>query len=224
MPTEPDRARVSTAAVAARAPGDGPPRDDRSGSGWLDATARPWCAELEEHAETIRAEMERLVDQKVWFVWGAGSYSHNFTRSNEAEILATAARSPKERLGAGKDPRWRLFGLYLKGNRVAENCARCPRTTEIVARIPRMVNAGFSCLEAGYRLHPHAGYDNTIYRTHLGLRVPPGDCVLRVSGEARRWQFGKTLMFDDTFTHEAWNLTPENRIVLIVDTLNHNAA
>ena len=86
-----------------------------------------------------------------------------------------------------------------------------------------MVNAGFSCLEAGYRLHPHAGYDPTLYRTHLGLRIPSGECALRVDGEARSWEAGKTLMFDDTYLHEAWNLTPEHRIVLIVDTLNHNA-
>ena len=202
--------------AAARHPGD-------AANGWLDAAARPWHAELEAHADEIRAEMESLVKRKVWFVWGTESYSHNFTRASEAEIIATADRSPKERIGAGAIPRWRLFGLYLKGRPVAANCVMCPRTAAVVSRIPRMVNAGFSCLEAGYRLHAHAGYDNTLYRTHLGLRVPEGDCALKVGGEARRWRAGKTLMFDDTHTHEAWNLTGEHRVVLIVDTLNHNA-
>ena len=194
-----------------------------SGGGWLDTSTRPWCAELEARTEEIREEMDRVVERKVWFVWGTGNYSHHFTRANEAEILETAARSPKDRIGSGTTPRWRLFGLYLKGRRIDANCAQCPRTAAAVARVPRMVNAGFSCLEAGYRLHRHAGYDPTLYRTHLGLRVPPGDCALWVNGEARRWQEGRTLMFDDTFPHEAWNLTPKHRIVLIVDTLNHNA-
>ena len=199
-----------------RAPGD-------AANGWLDALARPWHAELEAHTDEIRGEMERLLERKAWFVWGTENYSHNFTRASEAEIIATADRSPKERIGAGDTPRWRLFGLYLKSRPVTANCVMCPRTADLVSRIPRMVNAGFSCLEAGYRLHAHAGYDNTLYRTHLGLRIPKGDCALKVGGEVRRWQAGKTLMFDDTHLHEAWNLTGEHRVVLIVDTLNHNA-
>ena len=199
-----------------RAPGD-------AANGWLDAAARPWHAELEAHADQIRREMEHLLERKVWFIWGATNYSHNFTRASEAEIIATADRSPKERIGAGDIPRWRLFGLYLKGRSIDANCILCPHTTAVVSRIPLLVNAGFSCLEAGYRLHPHAGYDNTLYRTHLGLRIPEGDCALRVGDETRRWQSGKTLMFDDTHLHEAWNLTGEHRVVLIVDTLNHNA-
>ena len=195
----------------------------KTGSGWLAPSTRHWCAELEAQADAIREEMERLVERKVWYIWGTGSYSRRFTRASEAEVVATAARSPRERIGAGEVPRWRLFGLYFRGKRIDANCALCPRTAAAVARIPRMVNAGFSCLEAGYRLHPHAGYDSTLYRTHLGLRIPAGECALRVSGEARRWEPGKTLMFDDTYLHDAWNLTPEHRIVLIVDTLNHNA-
>ena len=212
-------ARSGTASV----PGEG--RETPSGdadNGWLDPSRRPWCAELATHTGEIRMEMERLVEKAVWLVWGTANYSHNFTRSSEEQIIATAARSPRERIGSGEIPRWRLFGLYLKGRRITANCALCPRTAAVVARIPRMVNAGFSCLEAGYRLHPHAGYDRTLYRTHLGLRIPAGDCALRVGGETRFWEIGKTLMFDDTHVHEAWNLTPEPRIVLIVDTLNGN--
>lgn len=192
--------------------------------GWLDPAAWPWCAELEAQADEIREEMERLVERKVWFIWGAGDYSHNFTRSNEAEIIAAGKRGPRDRIGSGSAPCWRLFGLYLKGRPIPGSRGLCPVTAAAVARIPRMVNAGFSCLEAGYRLHPHAGHDPTLYRMHLGLRIPSGDCALKVDGETRGWEAGKALMFDDTYMHEAWNLTPEHRIVLIVDTLNHRAA
>ena len=193
-------------------------------NGWLDPAAWPWSAEVEASAGDIRAEMERLVERKVWFIWGSCNYSHKFTSSNEAEIMAAANRRPKDRVGSGSVPRWRMFGLYLKGRPIAANCQLCPRTTAAVERVPGMVNAGFSCLEAGFRLHPHAGSDPTLYRTHLGLRVPRGDCVLKVGGEARRWEDGKALMFDDTYVHEGWNLTPEHRFVLIVDTLNHRAS
>ena len=196
--------------------------DTIPGAGWLDPAAQPWCAELEAQTDAILAELQRLLDLTVWIPWGTAHYTPTFTRMSEAELLQAAAGNP-ERIGSGNEPNWRLFGLFLKGRRMERGCALCPRTAAAVARIPRLVNAGFSCLEASYRLRPHRGYDPTVYRAHLGLIVPTGDCALRVSGEARRWKAGKMLMFDDTQVHEAWNRTPEHRIVLIVDTLNNNA-
>jgi beta-hydroxylase len=35
----------------------------------------------------------------------------------------------------------------------------------------------------------------------------------------RRWEEGKTLIFDDTYDHEAWNDSSEPRVVLFVDFL-----
>jgi len=67
---------------------------------------------------------------------------------------------------------------------------------------------------------PHVGHDPKNYRIHLGLIVPPGDCGLRVGGEARGWAVGQVTMFDDTFIHEAWNRTTKPRVVLITDILN----
>ena len=191
-------------------------------AGWLDPAARHWCADLEAQADAILAELRRLLDLKVWIPWGTAHYTPTFTRMSEADLLKAAASNP-ERIGSGDEPGWRLFGLFLKGKRIERGCALCPRTAAAVARIPRLVNAGFSCLEAGYRLRPHTGYDPTLYRAHLGLVVPPGDCALRVNGEARSWEVGKMLMFDDTYPHDAWNHTPEHRVVLIVDTANHRA-
>jgi aspartyl/asparaginyl beta-hydroxylase (cupin superfamily) len=49
------------------------------------------------------------------------------------------------------------------------------------------------------------------------VKVPDGDCAIRVGDETRRWHEGKCLVFDDYFEHEAWNRTDEDRLVLIVD-------
>ena len=201
---------------------DTPAENMISSGGWLDPAARPWCTGLEAQADAILAELRRLLAREVWIPWGTAHYTPTFTRMSEAELLKAAADNP-EHIGSGDEPTWRLFGLFLKGRRIERGCALCPRTAAAVARVPRLVNAGFSCLEAGYRLRPHRGYDPTLYRAHLGLIVPPGDCGLRVSGETRRWEAGKMLMFDDTHLHEAWNETPEHRVVLIVDTANHRA-
>jgi aspartate beta-hydroxylase len=52
--------------------------------------------------------------------------------------------------------------------------------------------------------------------SHLALMVPP-DCALRVGGEEQVWCEGRTLVFDDTYEHEAWNLSKQVRVVLIAD-------
>ena len=44
---------------------------------------------------------------------------------------------------------WSTFGLYAFGQKQAENCALCPRTTALVESIPGMSMAGFSRLAPG---------------------------------------------------------------------------
>ena len=66
-------------------------------------------------------------------------------------------------------------------------------------------------------IESHRGPTNIRVRCHLGVKVPDGDCAIRVGEEVRRWREGKCLVFDDYFEHEAWNHTDEDRLVLIVD-------
>ncbi|MEH1125600.1 aspartyl/asparaginyl beta-hydroxylase domain-containing protein [Micromonospora sp. CPCC 206061] len=51
----------------------------------------------------------------------------------------------------------------------------------------------------------------TVYRAHLGLVVPDGDCAPRVGTQTRRWQEGDLFGLDDTVNHEAWNRTRHGR-------------
>ena len=51
---------------------------------------------------------------------------------------------------------------------------------------------------------------------NLGIDVPDG-CGLRVGGIERRWEEGRCVVFDDSFTHEAWNRSDQPRVVLVVD-------
>lgn len=68
----------------------------------------------------------------------------------------------------------------------------------------------------GTQIKPHQGWVTTVYRAHLGLVVPE-DCALRVGDETRQWREGKTLVFDDTVTHKAWNYGSSDRVVLLFD-------
>jgi beta-hydroxylase len=156
-----------------------------------DAHRFAFTARLEEHWSGIYAEYlgvaNRLVD---WF--------------------------ERELYGEG----WQVFGLFdfPHGRAIAENVARCPLTASLIERhVPRHGAAGFSVLRPGTRIRPHEGFPGPFLRCHVGLRVPPGDCGLRVADESRGWKEGEALVLDDRVRHEAWNLTGEERVVLLLD-------
>jgi len=117
---------------------------------------------------------------------------------------------------------WSTFGLYAFGQKQAANCAVCPRTTELLESMPGMTMAGFSRLTPGTHIKPHVGYDEYsrfVLRLHLGLETNP-DCAIRVGGETRSWEDGKTVIFCDAVEHEAWNRGRTTRTVLLVDFKN----
>jgi aspartyl/asparaginyl beta-hydroxylase (cupin superfamily) len=121
---------------------------------------------------------------------------------------------------------WKVFGLFdfPHGRPIAKNIRRCPRTAALIGRhIPHHGAAGFSVLKPGSRIKPHTGYAGPFLRCHLGLKVPEGDCGIRVGSETRRWREGEVLVLDDRYEHEAWNATGEDRVVLLVDFVRPNA-
>lgn len=118
------------------------------------------------------------------------------------------------------DEGWKVFGLFNfpRGEPLEANIARCPLTASLVRdHIPTHGAAGFSMLRPKTRIKPHEGYRGQFLRCHLGLKIPPGDCGLKVQDETRRWEAGKVLVFDDRLIHEAWNMTDEERVILLID-------
>ena len=116
---------------------------------------------------------------------------------------------------------WKSFFLYGFGKRSDANCRRCPRTAELIERVPGMTTAFFSILLPGARLPPHTGPWKGFIRYHLGLIVPePVDkCGIVVGGQSARWAEGRSLMFDDTYEHHVWNDTSGTRVVLFLDVV-----
>lgn len=112
---------------------------------------------------------------------------------------------------------WKTFILMARGAGVPDAIERCPDTFRLIQQIPGVDSALFSILAPGKRLEPHDGPTAAVLRYHLGLRIPEGDCGIRVGGDERRWHEGKSLVFDDSFEHEAWNNTSEVRGILFVD-------
>lgn len=131
---------------------------------------------------------------------------------------------------------WKAF--MLKSHRFLEpNCARAPRTTELLRGVRGLYTAFFSILEPNQTIPPHWGYWKGFLRYHLAVIVPNDNadraCRLRVNasvednarhdvslidrGESYFWKEGRGVMFDDTFLHDAHNLSNHVRVVLWLD-------
>jgi beta-hydroxylase len=82
-----------------------------------------------------------------------------------------------------------------------------------------MKTAWFSILSPQYHIPAHRGVTKGLVRIHLGLRVPADreNCFIRVGDKVRRWKEGKCFIIDDTYDHEVFNNTDEERTALVLD-------
>lgn len=118
-----------------------------------------------------------------------------------------------------QDDDWKTFFLYGYGVKAEENCARCPRTTELIEQVPGMTTAFFSILSPGKHIPSHRGPYKGVLRYHLGLKVPDRAerCRIRVDDQTLHWKEGESMMFDDTYNHEVRNETDQERAILFLD-------
>ena len=48
------------------------------------------------------------------------------------------------------------------------------------------------------------------------MQIPDG-CSMRIGETQMKWQEGEIMIFDDSFEHEVWNLSSEERMILLLD-------
>ena len=158
-----------------------------------------WTSHLEQHWTDIRAELDEILQ-------------HRSALPNFHDIAEDAST-------ISQDDDWKTFFLYGYGVKATENCARCPRTTELIEQVPGMTTAFFSILSPGKHIPPHRGPYKGVLRYHLGLKVPEQaeQCRIRVDDQFLHWEEGNGMVFDDTYNHEVWNDTNEERAILFLD-------
>jgi beta-hydroxylase len=160
-----------------------------------------WAAGLEAHWDTIRRELDAVLERR--------DALPNFQDISTDQATIT------------DDDRWKTYFLYGFGFRSDANCERCPETARLVAAVPGMQTAMFSILAPGKHIPEHSGPYKGVIRYHLGLKVPrdADRCRIRVGDSSETWTEGKSLIFDDTYEHEVWNDTAEERVVLFLDVV-----
>jgi beta-hydroxylase len=137
---------------------------------------------------------------------------------NREAIPAFQEVSP-DQMAIAQGKNWRTFFLYGFGEQLKKNCAQAPFTTSLLEKVPNIEISWFSILSPGYHIPPHQGVTKGILRAHLGLIIPKKaeNCRIRVDKQIQHWEPGKVFVLDDTFEHEVWNDTEEERVILIFD-------
>lgn len=165
-----------------------------------DKSFYPWIAELEQHWEAIRDEALQIRPLEIPSL-GDISFDHS-------------------RIAA--DRRWRAFFLKGYGYRLNANADRAPFTAAAIEKVPGLVTANFSVLEAGGHIARHWGMTKGMLTYHLTLRAPAkrDKCRMHLEGPDKlhvlTWADGQSFLFDDMFNHEVWNETDEDRYVLLI--------
>ena len=154
---------------------------------------------VEEGWKTIRAEVEPLLRRR--------------------DRLPAFHQISRDQTRISRGDNWKVFVLFGFGMPVARNCAQCPETTRLLRTVPGLQSAWFSILAPRYHIPRHHGITKTLLRAHLGLITPQQweQCRMQVHDQTVAWESGKLFVFDDFYSHEVWNDTDDERVILIVD-------
>jgi beta-hydroxylase len=114
---------------------------------------------------------------------------------------------------------WKTFIIYGFGQLLETNAKLAPETARLLKGIPNLQTAMFSILAPGYHIPAHKGVTKGILRSHIGLIIPKDfeKCRIRVDDTVTAWKPGEIFVFDDTYEHEVWNDTDEERVILLFD-------
>ena len=166
---------------------------------FLDPGHFPFLQEFEAKSEAIAAELRDILKHR--------------------EAIPGFEQVSPDQYRIAVDRQWKTFVLYGFGEAFDKNCRSAPITAELLGRIPNIQTAWFSILAPGYHIPAHTGVTKGIVRAHLGLIIPKEreKCRIRVGDEFRAWETGKVIVLDDTYEHEVWNDTDEERVVLLFD-------
>lgn len=159
----------------------------------------PHLLEIENNWEKILGEVQEVLKQR--------------------EAIPNFQEVSPDQMKIAKGDNWKTFFLYGFGDPLTKNCKQAPVTTKSIEQAEKLQTAWFSILAPGYHIPHHRGVTKGILRYHLGLIIPKDykKCRIRVGDEIRPWQAGKGFVIDDTFDHEVWNDTEDERVILIVD-------
>jgi aspartyl/asparaginyl beta-hydroxylase (cupin superfamily) len=164
----------------------------------FDNSLFPWIRLLEDQYTEIRNEAIRLGELH--------------------DVLPTFDEISPYQRRISKGGGWKTVWLHGFGHDSEIAQKLCPVTAGLIEQVPELQTALFSLLAPGTHIPAHRGVYKGLVNYHLGIIVPKqaDKCRMQVGDEQVIWQPGKSVVFDDTNTHEVWNESGEERVVLML--------
>ncbi|QOL27156.1 aspartyl/asparaginyl beta-hydroxylase domain-containing protein [Thalassotalea sp. LPB0316] len=163
-----------------------------------------WTDKFREQFDELKQEFDAVADDIE--VQGAPYVDANF------------ADKSFDKLAGSKN--WTALHLYQNGIKNEALVERLPKLHKLLMSIDlyglneHPYEVFFSLLKAGQHIVPHYGLSNHSLTVHIPFIVGNSG-ALTVNHIAKPWQCGESLIFDDSFEHEAINSSEQDRIVLI---------
>ena len=175
----------------------------------------PKLNQIIKNKHIIIQELNNVLYSNRWILYDDLHHKLIFKKNNIDDVFKILkSKETSLSINLSEKPTWKLYGLLF--NRQIYN-NDCPNTIKLLLNIPNVINAGFSCLEAGKSTDYHTDNNDEFYRVQIPLIIPHGNCKFKINDQIIDWSM--PFIFDDNCLHQAWNLTNENRYVLILDIL-----
>ncbi|MEH2178700.1 aspartyl/asparaginyl beta-hydroxylase domain-containing protein [Nostoc sp.] len=141
----------------------------------------------------------------------------NHLSSNQKVVSLLSASEAYSHL---KDEDWQGYQLRFGGKFTQTGLALFPKTVKILHKLEPFLYANglveLIVMKPSVYIPPHKDDMNTSLTCHLGIKLPE-NCGLKVGGETRNLKKGNILFFDNSFEHEAWNYSQEERVILLLE-------
>ncbi|HED36056.1 MAG TPA: aspartyl/asparaginyl beta-hydroxylase domain-containing protein [Gammaproteobacteria bacterium] len=117
-----------------------------------------------------------------------------------------------------KNNRWTSFYLKSYNHSIPSAYDLAPKTMALIEQVPSMRLALFACLNPGKKINNHHDPFAFTLRYSLGLSTPNSDeSGIIVNGDDYKWADGESILFDETYLHNAYNDSDKPRIILMTD-------
>jgi Aspartyl/Asparaginyl beta-hydroxylase len=178
-------------------------------------THTPWCDRDNDVLKFVSDTLEKGFNdiETEWLAYRSSGY--NIVPRYKHKLSDIFGESFKN-----KDEGWQYYLIWRQGKFTEAALLLFPKTVKILSSLKSFLypfgEAVLIVMKPDVFLPPHTDDINTSISCHLGIKTPEG-CEIKVGGKTRSWSRGKTLFFNHSFEHSAWNKSNEERVVLVMD-------
>ena len=114
---------------------------------------------------------------------------------------------------------WLTYGLSYQGLFPQEAEQKFPITASLLSKLNGIEVCGFSLMKPLSFIAPHAhrNVESNTLSYHLGLDVVPKKSYLSMNGIFEEESNGKSIIFDVSHEHFAFNMSDANRVILYME-------